>query len=132
MIGVDTNVLLRLYVADDERQHQVALRFLSGRSRTSPMFISVVVLVEFSWTLRRSYGYRTDAIHALLSQLAQTQDVVFERQELVQEALDQASRDGLDLPDLLIAMTNQAAGCERTMTFDKKMARAIPGMELLA
>jgi predicted nucleic-acid-binding protein len=37
-----------------------------------------------------------------------------------------------DFSDVIIAGLNSANGCETTMTFDRKAAQSVPGMELLA
>ena len=46
MCAVDTNVLVRLLVADDRAQTRRALSYLEARR---PLWISTVVLVETVW-----------------------------------------------------------------------------------
>lgn len=132
MIGVDTNVLLRLFVGDNRQQHAKARRLLARRSAGEPVHICTTVLLELVWSLRRTYGYPRNDILALLSELLDVNDVVFEQQERVAEAVERAKEDGADLPDLLIAMGNLKAGCTRTVTFDAGAANRIEGMEFLS
>lgn len=42
MVGVDTNVLVRYFVNDDEQQHQLARKFVDKNE----LFICSIVLVE--------------------------------------------------------------------------------------
>ena len=57
MIALDTNVLMRLMVQDDEAQARVAERFVArARRERTPMFIADVVLCEFVWMLMRRLG----------------------------------------------------------------------------
>lgn len=132
MIGVDTNVLLRLYVADDAPQHKAAVAFFLGRTASDPAYVRLVVFVEFVWSLRRTYGYSNADVVALVSQLLQTTDIHLERGDVVARALMEAERCRAGLVDTLVALANLADGCSATVTFDKTAARRIPSMELLS
>lgn len=132
MIGVDTNVLLRLYVADDLTQHAAAAVFFSGRTQEEPAYIRLIVLVEFVWSLRRTYGYSKEAIATLVARILQAADIRFERADIIATALKTSEGSATGFVDALVALANLADGCSRTMTFDKIAARRIPSMELLA
>ena len=51
MIGLDTNVLLRLFVEDDARQSERARRYVGAATAYEPCLINSVVIAEFAWTL---------------------------------------------------------------------------------
>ena len=51
MIGLDTNVLLRLFVEDDPAQSDRARRFVDAAAADEPCIVNPVVLAEFAWTL---------------------------------------------------------------------------------
>jgi predicted nucleic-acid-binding protein len=131
MIGVDTNVLLRLLTADDARQHRVAVEFFKERSPSSPAFISAVTLAEMVWVLRTSYRLSKDEITNCLRQVLDSDDFVVE----ARESLEFVSKDGANpaqLGDYLVAHLCKKAGCVRIVTFDRRAAKSVPGMELLA
>jgi predicted nucleic-acid-binding protein len=132
MIGVDTNVLLRLYVRDHDDQHQAAAAFFASRSREDPAYVGLVVLAEFIWALDRTYKYPRKSILTLLANLVQTGDVRIERGDVIAEALGRATTSRIDVSDAIIAMANAAEGCRATVTFDQNAARRLPQMELLA
>lgn len=132
MIGVDTNVLLRFYVRDHAGQHAAAAEFFRNCSESRPAYVSLVVLVEFMWSLRRTYGYEWEAIHTLLGALATARDIRIERQDIVTEALTRVVETNSGLVDNIVALVNKADGCTSTVTFDKVAARGIPSMELVA
>jgi predicted nucleic-acid-binding protein len=132
MRGVDTNILLRHIVRDDEDQARVATAFIASRTREDPAFISLVVLAELVWALRRRYGYSSRQVHALLVMLLETAEFHVEDEvELVQMFVGDGSIKG-DVADHLIAYSSVRAGCISTMTFDKDAASSIPSMELLS
>lgn len=130
MIGVDTNVLVRLLTADDEQQHRVARAFFDSRTPDSPAFVSAVALAETICVLRSSYRIPYDEIMGSLVLLLDSDDFVIEGREAVE-----AVRDGAGLPaqlvDFMVAHLGQRAGCRHTVTFDRKSAQTVGSMELL-
>jgi predicted nucleic-acid-binding protein len=131
MIGVDANVLLRLLTADDPRQHEIAKAFFKGRSSSSPAFLSVVTLAETIWVLRRSYRFGKTEIGNVLSQILESDDFIVEARESM-EFIRRERADPTQLSDFLVANLCRKAGCERTVTFDTRAAKNVPGMELLS
>ena len=48
MIGLDTNVLVRIFAADNPKQTAIARRFMQRCSADDPAFVSAMVVVEVS------------------------------------------------------------------------------------
>lgn len=132
MIGLDTNVLLRLYLADEPEQAQSAKTLFASLSEDEPGYINVVTLVEFVWTLQRRFRIGRERITEIITGLLETRDILFEDEELLEVAMETAVASNRDIPDVLIALRNRRAGCRVTMTFDRKAVSRIPGMELLS
>lgn len=123
MIGLDTNVLVRLITDDDPAQAEKAERFLRDNTSSShPAFINCIVLVELEWVLRSVYGYERALIADALEKLLDSPGRAIEREGEVREAAA-AYRRGKDFADGLIGAINRAVGCELTLTFD----RSAPG-----
>lgn len=131
MIGVDTNVLLRLFVNDNELQHKLALEFFRERNSRSPAFISSVVFAELIWALSKRYGYSQDQILDLVTQLINSTDFVIEQAEVISRVVDHCRSANSSLTDTLVSHLAATRGCEKTMTFDRDAAKRVPGMELL-
>ena len=131
MIGVDTNVLLRLFVNDNEAQHKAAQAFFGGRSARDPAFISSIVLAELICALSRRYGYPRDRIVDLVDGIVSSEDFVVEQPEIVARAVEQCRGANNSLTDVLVAFLAALRGCDRTVTFDREAAKLVPGMELL-
>jgi predicted nucleic-acid-binding protein len=130
MIGVDTNVLVRLLVPG-EPQRELAEAFFSQRSAADPAFVSLVVVVELIWVLNRHYGYQFQQLHKVIQWLLDSDDFVVEHRGRVEWALANYTRAKIDLPDLLIARAAEEGGASRAVTFDINAAKFVPGMELL-
>ncbi len=131
MIGVDTNVLVRLFVEDDEKQSEAAKLFFAARSPSDPAVISFVVVAELVWVLRNPYSFNLERVADLLAALLESGDFLVERREIVEAAITLARGSRVDIADCLISAIAADLGATSTATFDRGAARHIPGMELL-
>ena len=130
MIGVDTNVLVRLLVPGEPQREKAAAFFLQ-RSAADPAFVSIIVVVELVWVLNRHYGYEFQKLQKVVLCLLDSDDFVIEHRDRVEWALANYARSKIDLPDLLIARAGEEAGAPGTATFDMNAPKFVPGMELL-
>jgi predicted nucleic-acid-binding protein len=131
MIGLDTNVLVRLLTADEPAQLRVATRLLAEHEgEAGAFFVNDVVLVELVWVLGRLYGFeRGEALGAVKS-LLDTDAFAFEDRERLERVVDLCRQQARDFADTLIALKNKDAACEFTASFDRAM-RGLPGVRVL-
>lgn len=131
MIGIDTNVLLRVIVADEPKQAEAARNFIRNHcSSDDPGYVSHVTLVELVWTLAKAYHLSREEIGAAVEQILETAQLDVEASSDVVAALRDYRKGPVDFADCLLARINAAAGCEHTVTFDRKAAK-LPGFKLL-
>ena len=136
MIGLDTNVLVRYLAQDDAAQSAKATRLIEGElNQRQPGFISLIVLVETCWVLKRLYSATPTELRETVNDLLDARQFSVERRPLVSRALARLAKlpastaATADIADALIAEIAADAGCERTMTFDKAATKL--GMTLL-
>ena len=120
MIGIDTNVLVRYLVQDDEKQAASATKIFNLVSDTNPAFINNIVMCEMVWVLSRAYKYQKKIILEVLEQLLTTSGIEFENAEIIRKALRRYSKGKGDFSDFMIAETNKSNGASTTYTFDRK------------
>jgi predicted nucleic-acid-binding protein len=118
VLGVDSNVLVRFFTRDDEKQFQQAARLFEG-AKDRGLFLSVIVLVEVNWTLCRVYRRPRKDVLQTLEDLAHTRQFVIEDRDNVLEAIHFARATKVDFSDALIALRNEVEGCTATATFDR-------------
>ena len=123
MIGLDTNVLLRAVTRDDPVHSPLARTLIGALDEARPGYINIVVLVEFSWSLRTRYKYERGAIIDAVEALLQSAAFVVASRDAVNAALARSRDDGLHFADALIGELNRVAGCHTTMTFDKPASK---------
>jgi predicted nucleic-acid-binding protein len=120
MIGLDTNVLVRLVVGDHPQQALQATRFVDRHCTPDlPGFINCVVLAELVWILAGTYGYGRTEIAAVVEGLLVGGDRVVEHHDAVRASLEDYKAGRVDFTDALIGQINRARGCETTATFDR-------------
>jgi predicted nucleic-acid-binding protein len=131
MIGIDTNVLVRVIVADDPKQASVARDFIRERcTPDDPGFISNIVLAELAWILAQSYGYSRIEIADAIERIMETTQLQVESPTDVASALADYRAGPAGFSDCLIGHINHTAECSHTVTFDRRAAK-LPGFKLL-
>ena len=130
MIGLDTNILLRYFVKDDPVQTPLAVRTMYSLSPQEPGWISLLVLAELTWTLRRVFRLNRRAIAGIIAKLLNSQDVIVEQEEIVRQGLHLYSTTKADFADCIIAVSARSAGCTTVATLDEIAARDL-GMKLI-
>lgn len=131
MMGVDTNVLVRFLVDDDEEQSRIAREFMSARSSESPVFLSSVALAETVWLLSKRFEYPKAIIIDMIRALLSADGLLIEHADDLDAWVNGDDEPRGDLSDHLIVWAGAMAGCRSTVTFDKRAAKSVPGMELL-
>ena len=122
MIGLDTNIVLRLFV--DDHNSVAARRFVARNCGTdAPGYVNVVSLCEVVWVLHRVHRYDREAVADILTEVLSSNDIEVQDHDLVRSALAQFKAAKGDFADALIGEINQARGCHQTATFDRKAVR---------
>ena len=104
---------------------------MASLSVDHPGWVGLATVLELIWVLRSKNRFDRRTIAKTIDQLLSRQEIVVEQAETVQGAL-RLFRDGkADFADCLIALSAKAAGCSRTVTFDRIAARDAV-MELLS
>lgn len=123
MIALDTNLLVRLLVNDDDAQAAKVEAWLSKQA--PPAWVDHVVLCELAWVLERSYNYPRSDVNAGIAALLNYKSLKVESPELVRQALALHASQSADFSDYLLAARAQAAGYSPVLTFDKKTAKSV-------
>ena len=118
MIGLDTNVLVRLIDETDQNQKKRATKLIQDQGERG-CFIGIIALCEFAWTLKRQYRRPLDEIADRIEQLLNASEFVIQNAEEASRALDSFRTDGADFADYFLAEINRSNACVTTMTFDK-------------
>lgn len=124
MLGVDTNVLIRYLVRDDQPQYEKARRLIDREFRKGErVLVSLLVLLETEWVLRSRYELPKSEMVAAFSALLDTVDLAFEDEPSIEHAIYLWKDSSADFADCLIDARNLRLGCRATATFDGRAAK---------
>ena len=127
MLGIDTNVLVRFLVQDDEAQFEKARKLIKREVAAGRrVFVNQLVLMETEWVLRSRYAVPKNQIIEAISGLLDATDVQFEDEPAIEEALFIWKDATADFADCLIGAKNRRMGCRVTATFDIRASK-LPG-----
>ena len=86
MIALDTNVLLRYLLLDDEEQAKKASVLING---SESILITDVVLVEMIWTLKgKKYKLERGELIQVINSLFEEKNIYFENAQIIWRALN--------------------------------------------
>ena len=119
MIALDTNVLVRYLVEDDENETALAARLIDRSIvRGERLFVSDIVVCETVWVLSFSYKTARSEIVNVLRNLFRARHLEFAAVDQLVRALEDYSAGKGDFADYLIRQHAQAFECESVATFD--------------
>jgi predicted nucleic acid-binding protein len=116
LIAVDTDVLVRLIVADEPRQAERARRLFAKHD----VWISTSVLLETGWVLRGVYEFSPAAVAGALRVVLGLPNVATTAPHDVNRALEAVIARGRDFADALhVALLPEPV--DGFMTFDRSL-----------
>ena len=131
MPALDTNVLVRYVVRDDEAQLGAARRLIRncvGRGQT--LFVPVTVALELEWVLRSNFEFSKVEAIDVLSNLFSAAELTFESERALEVALHLYRESSADFADCVhIALADQARELP-LWTFDKRAGK-VNGAQIL-
>jgi predicted nucleic-acid-binding protein len=131
MIGIDTNILLRLWLNDDPAQNKRIDALLAAHGgMPGSLLLTDVVLAEAVWTLKSAFEQDKHAQLIAVRSLLEETAFAFEDREAVAAALSLFEAGSCGFADCLVVAKHARQGCEFTATFDQRM-RKLPGVNVL-
>jgi predicted nucleic-acid-binding protein len=125
--SLDTNVLVRYLVRDDEAQFELARQLIEPKAQSrETLYIPISVTLELEWVLRACYGFDKKTVTYTYTRLLQTTELKFESESAVEIALFYYKMHTADFADCLHSALAAQATHVPLLTFDKKATR-IPG-----
>ena len=127
LIAVDTNVLLRFFVNDDELQHAASKRLLASAAKAGHgVFVAVPVLCEMIWVLQARHKLAREACAQLLESLLDNALFQLDQASVVRAALSRFKSQPGGFSDYLIAEIATANGAKPVYSNDRALLKS-PG-----
>lgn len=124
MAGLDTNVLLRWLVRDDEAQAGYAdALFESALASGENLFVPITVVLELEWVLRSRYDLARNEFTQTLTRLLTTRELDVQSVQTVEQTLRSFQESNVDFADCLHSEVCAVEGHAPLLTFDARAAR---------
>jgi predicted nucleic-acid-binding protein len=124
MPAVDTNVLVRLLVQDDEVQSEKAANLIDSLADgEAPFLVTATVLLELEWVLRSRYRFGKARFIAAVVALLETRGLEVQEHAAVEHALHMLRQSAAEFADCLHAGLAAAAHRDPLLTFDVGASR---------
>lgn len=120
MINIDTNILVRAFLADDKHQTSIAQNILLEATENNELFISSYALLEFVWVLKTKKFSRQEVYDAIIT-LVDSAGVTIGQREVVLDAAERYIRGKADFGDYMIISDGERQGVHRIKTFDQQL-----------
>jgi len=125
MRALDTNVIVRYFVADDESQFAASERVIEEcRKNRESVFLSVIVLCELMWVLASTYRQPKPVLISVLEEILALDQFQIEYEELVRRCVALYRLGAGNFPDYLIGEISKHYGCRDVVTFDRALKKS--------
>lgn len=120
MIVVDTNVILRYLLQDNEELSSKAIEIIDNNE----IFIPTEVIVEVSYVLKKVYNVEKDKIFETIKLLLDMENIKFKNKKTIEVAFKIYSEKNLDIVDCILYAYNKVEKFE-IKSFDKKLCKIL-------
>ena len=132
MASLDTNILVRYLVKDDELQFALAEKLIQAVLHAGQkLYIPITVLLKLEWVLRSNFGFGKDQIINAVSSLLASAELSFESEAAAEVALALYQLGKADFADCVHVALAHAAGEGPLWTFDRAASK-LDGAKMLA
>jgi len=126
LIALDTNVLVRMLIEDDEKRAREVKKLIESVEKKGQQIIILnEVLIETVWVLESVYECTREEIYRFLETLMRTSIFIFSEPQVMRNAIYQFKKGG-DFADLVIVMQALYHHAKKIFSFDKKLQKSFP------
>jgi len=117
MVGLDTNVLVRFLLRDDQKQAEQAQKAIEDAlADGEPVVVSLLTMLESEWVLRSCAAIGKKTVISAFRKLLESRDLRIEQEEVLEEALYHYENNTVDFADCLMASRYTRLGCSAMLT----------------
>jgi predicted nucleic-acid-binding protein len=132
MAALDTNLLVRYLVQDDDAQLAAVKKLIRTALRAGEtLFVPITVMLELEWVLRANFKFNKDQVTAVLSNLLASAELTFESEAVTEIGLALYKKSNADFADCVHIALAHVAGHGPLWTFDRAASKT-DGARLLS
>jgi predicted nucleic-acid-binding protein len=128
---VDTSVILRLLVRDDDVKIKAVERLIRNAEREGGvLYVLPVAILEVVWVLEKVYKFDRSSIRELVIAILNTPQLRIEREDVFRKALLVYEIKNVKFADAVMGYWGLERGYETVFTYDEKDFKRIEGLKV--
>lgn len=128
---IDTSIILRLLVKDDEAKRSACENLLKEAKRKGiTLYLLPVAILETVWVLEKVYKYNRKAIREVMEAILNTPELKIEMENVFRNALEAYETKNVKFADAVMGYWGLDRGFTTVYTYDEKDFKRIEGLEV--
>ena len=128
---VDTSVILRILLADDDLKRKAAEKLLKeAKGKGISLHLLPVAVIEVVFVLDKVYKLERKNIREMVTALLNTPDLFIEMENVLRRAIEAYAEKNIKFPDAVMAFWGIERGLTTVFTFDEKDFKRIAELEV--
>lgn len=129
--SVDTNILLRLLIKDDDIKRKACERLLEKAKRKEVyLYILPIVVMEVVWVLEKYYKLDRKTVRELTEAIMNTPELHIEMEDVFRKALRLYEEKNVKFADAVIGYWGLEKGLSIVYTYDERDFKHIKDVEV--
>jgi len=127
---VDTSVILRILIKDDELKARAAVNLLkSAGEKGLILYLLPVAVLETVWVLEKVYSFSRKAVREVVEAILNTPELKVEQEAVFRKALQAYVEKNIKFADAVMGYWGLDKGYTTVFTYDEKDFKRIEGLE---
>lgn len=128
---IDTNILIRLIVKDDDIKRKACEKLLEKAKRKEViLYILPIAIIEIVWVLEKYYKLDKKVIRELVEAILNTPELKCEMEYVFKKAIKSYEEKNIKFADAVMGYWGLERGFSIVYTYDEKDFKRIEGLEV--
>ena len=128
---VDTSVLLRILVKDDEVKRKASENLIKNAKTSGiTLYVPPVTILEVVWVLEKVYKFKKDAIREIVEAILNTPELNCDMDEVFKKAIRDYEEKNIKFADAMMGHWGLDKGFSTVFTYDEKDFKRIEGLKV--
>ena len=127
---VDTSVILRILIKDDELKSRAAVNLLKrAGDKDLILYLLPVAVLETVWVLEKVYAFSRKDVREVVEAILNTPELKVEQEAVFRKALQSYGEKNIKFADAVMGYWGLDRGYNAVFTYDEKDYKRIEGLE---
>jgi predicted nucleic-acid-binding protein len=123
---VDTNIIIRIAVKDDDKQREACIRLLErAKNKELMLYLLPVAILETVWILEKYYKLPKKKVRDFVEALLNTPEIICDMEDVFKQAITVYEEKNIKFADAVMGCWGLQKGIINVFTYDEKDFRRI-------